>query len=116
MSPLRPAAALLVLLMLVSGFSYGAARGQARAAGELVICAGGAAVTVRVDAEGQPVRDTHLCPDGIQGALSALLPPGALPAPRPAGLRPGPQRAGATVPPGFRHPAVPPRGPPARLL
>ena len=36
----------LILLLVVTGLSLGAARGQARVAGQVVLCAGGA-VTVR---------------------------------------------------------------------
>ncbi len=116
MIPARLSCFLLVALMLVSGIAFGAARGQARIAGQLVICSGGAAVTVSVDAEGNPVREVRLCPDGILGAFAAMMPPAlTVVLPQAArGLRSArPVHAGNHA---LWRPSLPARGPPYRFL
>lgn len=79
---------LLILLMLVTGLSLGAARGQARVAGELVLCAGTSFVTVAVDADGNPVERVMVCPDMALSLLAGMIaPPPFLPAPEGAARR-----------------------------
>jgi hypothetical protein len=58
-------AGLAILATLLTAGAVGAARGQAAAAGEIVICSGGAAVTVPVDADGNPTGPPHWCPDCV---------------------------------------------------
>lgn len=53
----------LVLTVLLTAQVMGAARGQARVAGELVICSGQGVVTLRLDADGNPVDPPMICPD-----------------------------------------------------
>jgi hypothetical protein len=82
------------------------------AAGEMVICAGGAAVTVAVDSGGNPVGAPHWCPDCVISLLAALpagpglAPPSPPAAARAAGPVAGWRAAAAT-------PVPPARGPPA---
>ncbi len=66
----------LILLLVVTGLSLGAARGQARVAGQVVLCAGGAVTVQVVDADGHPVQRAMICPDMALSLLSAVaLPP-----------------------------------------
>lgn len=53
----------LVLLMAGTGVTLGTARGQAPPAGEVVICAGLSMITIRIDANGNPVSVQVPCPD-----------------------------------------------------
>lgn len=111
MTRLRPfLAALFALTLALTGVGLGVAQGKAPAAGQVVICSGQTVTTITVDADGNPVEETHLCPDA--GLLLAVA--AATPAPAPASLRfvapalPVPQ-AGPTVPPAETPPA---RAPP----
>lgn len=75
---MRTASALLLsLLLAVTAAGFGMARGQARIAGEVVLCQNGVAVSVAVDAQGNPVAPPHLCPDCVVAALAALAVPDA---------------------------------------
>lgn len=65
----------LVLVLLASGISLGAARGQVRAAGQVVLCAGEAVQVQLVDARGQPVTRTHICPDMALSLMAAVAQP-----------------------------------------
>lgn len=65
----------LMLAVIVTAGVVGAARGQARVAGQMVICSGGAVVTVDVDATGKPVGPVHVCPDCVMTLLAATEPP-----------------------------------------
>lgn len=60
----------LILLLVLTGVTLGAARGQARIAGEIVLCSGSTVMTVAVDDQGQPVKHMMICPDM---ALSLML-------------------------------------------
>ena len=81
--PMRHALALaLALLMGVTSLGFAAARGQARIAGEIVICTGMGVTVVAVDENGNPVGAPHICPDMALALLAApplpalaLLPP-----------------------------------------
>lgn len=64
----------LSLLLLVTAIAFGAARGQTRVAGQVVLCIGGAAVTIEVDEDGQPVGAVHVCPDCALSSLAAVVP------------------------------------------
>lgn len=55
----------LVVVLAVTSLSGAVARGQADAAGTMVICRGLTVVTVPVDAQGQPVEISHICPDAV---------------------------------------------------
>ena len=110
---LRPLSAiLLALCLVVTAESMALARGQATAAGEIVICTGAGLVTVAVDAEGDPVAPAHICPDCALSLIAA--PPGA-----PAALAPAarllPLRFAAAPAPDAaapRHSPVSARDPP----
>ena len=108
----RCVAILAILATVLTAGAVGAARGQAMAAGQIVICADGGAVTLSVDAEGNPVGTPHWCPDCVLLLLAGLAPGPAAGAP-PAG-------SAAALPAGFdplraaARAAVPPaRGPPS---
>jgi hypothetical protein len=73
---------LLVAALLLASLATGHARGQAPAAGEVVLCVGTKVVTVTVDENGQPVTVTRACPDGILKLTAPLVPPIVIPAPK----------------------------------
>jgi hypothetical protein len=79
----RLIALFLALALALTSQAFALARGQAAAAGEMVICSGGGFLTITVDAEGKPTGPAHLCPDALAafGAVSILpvLPPVAWP-------------------------------------
>jgi hypothetical protein len=69
----------LVLVVVVTSQQLALARGQATAAGEMVLCVGGGMMTVAVDASGKPVGPAHVCPDGVLSFAGTALPPVILP-------------------------------------
>ncbi|RYG90829.1 hypothetical protein EU803_12620 [Loktanella sp. IMCC34160] len=79
MKLMRPfVAVLMALALLVTTQQMAAARGQAPAVGEAVLCIGGQAVTVALDANGQPVEQgaaAHFCPDCILHFTDTQHPP-----------------------------------------
>ncbi|ALG91744.1 MAG: hypothetical protein CL814_04835 [Confluentimicrobium sp.] len=80
MTLLRPLLATLLALMLsLTSFTLAAARGQAPAAGEMVICSGLGLQTITVDADGNPVGPPHICPDGVAAFISVTTSPPVLP-------------------------------------
>ncbi|MDO5528165.1 MAG: hypothetical protein Q4F71_02075 [Paracoccus sp. (in: a-proteobacteria)] len=89
----------LALALIVSSVGFGTARGQARIAGEMVLCAGGAVVVVAVDHGGNPVEKALICPDMALSLMAAIW--GDAPV-----LPPPPREA-----PAARHDAGPQRGP-----
>ena len=104
-------AAMAILATVLTAGAVGAVRGQTMAAGEIVICANGAAVTIAVDAEGNPTGAPHWCPDCVISLLAGL-PPGPILAAPPAR---GAVVAGAPVaawPAAVASPVPPARGPP----
>ncbi|MBV0890297.1 hypothetical protein KTN05_00305 [Paracoccus sp. Z118] len=71
---------LLILLIAATSLSLGSARGQARVAGQMVLCDGHGVTTVAVDASGNPVERVVICPDMALSLLAALdVPPPELP-------------------------------------
>lgn len=82
----------LILILSLTGIALGSARGQAPVVGQMVICAGTTTVTVAVDADGQPVRQTHFCPDM---ALSLIAAVAGTPVAQPLDL---PRRIGWAIP------------------
>lgn len=56
-------ASLLALVLFLTSLTVAHARGQGMPSGEMVLCLGGHAVTVSVDAQGNPVEYTHICSD-----------------------------------------------------
>jgi len=55
----------LTLVLVLSGLSLAAARGQNPDIGiEMVICSGVGMTTISIGADGQPLEKTHICPDG----------------------------------------------------
>lgn len=67
---------LLAALVAASAVTTAAARGQALAGGEVVICSGGQVVTLRLDANGNPAGPMHVCPDCVLTLFSGPLPGG----------------------------------------
>lgn len=65
----------LTLAILLTAQVVGMARGQAQVAGEMVICSGGAVVTVQTDANGNPIGPVHICPDCAMTLLAAHAAP-----------------------------------------
>lgn len=70
---------LLVLVVILTSQQLALARGQALAAGEMVLCVGGGMMTVAVDAQGRPVGPAHVCPDGVMSFVGTALPAMILP-------------------------------------
>lgn len=66
----------LVLLLVGTSVTLGVARSQSPAVGEVAICAGMAMVTIRIDADGNPVTVAVPCPDATLVApdLPAITP------------------------------------------
>ncbi len=73
----RPLTAILLALMLLATTgAMASARGMMRdAAGQMVLCVGTGAVTVNVDADGQPIEAGHICPDCALGHFDATFAP-----------------------------------------
>ncbi len=74
------AAALTILATVLTAGVVGAARGQAAAAGEIVICAGQGPVTIQIDADGNPTGPPHWCPDCVLTLFAAVAAGTAAPA------------------------------------
>ena len=99
---------LFCVLILSLGFSslgFGMARGQAPAAGEMVLCTGNGIVTVSIDADGTPVESHTLCPDAALAfwVATASPPPDVVPADLVRAWRDWPQDAAV------RHASIPRR-------
>lgn len=65
----------LSAIVVIASVGAGVARGQAEAAGTVVLCRGHVTVTVAVDSDGQPIERTVLCPDCVQLLFSMLPDP-----------------------------------------
>ncbi|PKP68815.1 MAG: hypothetical protein CVT82_13860 [Alphaproteobacteria bacterium HGW-Alphaproteobacteria-4] len=65
-------AIVLALLLAVTSMTMAVARGQARVAGEFVICSGYGLTTIKVDHNGNPVSEIHICPDMALGLMAAV--------------------------------------------
>lgn len=109
-------AALLCLILIVTSVAFGAARGQARVAGQIVLCIGGAAQVVAVDGSGQPVLRVHLCPDCALSGLAAVAVASPLPAGMPCTLSRLAYRARYTTATALWRPRASARGPPIVLV
>lgn len=74
---------LLALAVALTGFQMAFARAQPQPVGQMVICSGLGLTTVMVDADGAPVAQSHVCPDGLLtlflAAGGAWEPPERLP-------------------------------------
>ncbi|OOY32951.1 hypothetical protein [Thioclava sp. F36-6] len=69
------------LMLAMTSMTMAVARGQARVAGEVVLCTGYGVTTVSVDAEGKPTSPAHICPDMVLAMMAAVALAPALPAP-----------------------------------
>ena len=105
----------LILLLALTGLSLGAARGQARVAGQVVLCAGESVVVVAVDQQGQPVKQVQVCPDMALSLMQGLHDAPVLPVVTPqfSALVPAYDPPVAS---GLRAAAARARGPPVFLL
>ena len=107
-------ALLLSLVLAVASVSMAVARGQAPMGETVALCVDGNAVTVTLDANGNPVSaPPHLCPDCL-GAVTAFDLPAALSLPVPflrEGNAEGSVFATLSARPSARAPSA--RGPPA---
>lgn len=65
-------ALLSALVLAASSVTMAIARGETRAAGEVVICSGYGLTTITVDASGNPVGTVHICPDMALAMFAAL--------------------------------------------
>ncbi|WP_116598069.1 hypothetical protein [Primorskyibacter marinus] len=65
-------AVMLALVLTLTAQSMALARGQTMVAGQMVLCTGAGVVTVQVDAEGNPVSPSHICPDCALNLLMAV--------------------------------------------
>ena len=63
----------LCLILLATSVTQAIARGQMTGGQMVQLCAGGKAITLTVDAQGNPIEDPHPCPDCI--AVTDALPP-----------------------------------------
>ncbi|MFA3919635.1 hypothetical protein [Ruegeria hyattellae] len=59
-------------LLALTGQGLAMSRGVSASVGQMVICTGTGPVVVYVDAEGQPTRPPHYCPDKAMSLLGAL--------------------------------------------
>lgn len=105
-------AAVAVLAIVLTTGVVGAARGHATAAGEIVICSGGAVVTITVDADGKPTGPAHWCPDCVLTLLAGVADVRVLPQP-PAGISVAAFAPGLPAGPGRLPPVPAARGPPS---
>lgn len=75
MALLRSITAFVLALMLgVTSLTLASARGQAAAVGQVEICSGLGLQVISVDADGNPVGDPHICPDGVAAFVSVSIP------------------------------------------
>ncbi|MDF0603327.1 hypothetical protein P1J78_21575 [Psychromarinibacter sp. C21-152] len=65
-------ATLLSLVLLATSGAMAVARGQAMAAGQIVLCTGTGPLAVAVDARGEPIGPLHVCPDCALTLLAAV--------------------------------------------
>ena len=65
-------APLLIVVLAMTGFAAGVARGQAAPVGLVEICRGLTVVKVAVDADGHAVGHVHLCDDGMMALFASV--------------------------------------------
>lgn len=68
-------ALVLALVVTLTGHASASAQGARDATGQIVICSGTGPVTLYLDADGQPTKAPHFCPDCVMHLLDA----GAIP-------------------------------------
>lgn len=74
MTLLRPfLATLLALLLVLSTFSVGHARGMESQMGQMVICTGTGTAIIYTDETGAPTGPPHQCPDCVMALDAPLL-------------------------------------------
>ncbi len=73
-SNMRKYLAITLSVMLVfTSHSMAVARGMPGPDGQMVICTGQGPVMISVDAQGNPVGPSHICPDAALSLLQAAL-------------------------------------------
>lgn len=70
----RIIAGALCLILVLTAPVLALSRTAPGAAGMMVICTGTGPVSIVVDGTGQPIGQTHICPDCAAAALGAILP------------------------------------------
>ena len=73
-------AALMAVILALTGQTMAVARGATGPAGSMVLCTGTGPITVLVDEQGQPIGPRHICPDCSLSLFSSLGPAQTLPA------------------------------------
>ena len=73
-------AALMAVILALTGQTMAVARGTTGPAGSMVLCTGTGPITVLVDEQGQPIGPRHICPDCSLSLFSSLGPAQTLPA------------------------------------
>ena len=75
MKPLRQFLIIcLALTLVLTSSAMAVARIKTDSVGNIIICTGKGPMSVAVDADGQPIGPTHICPDCLQNALDAVTP------------------------------------------
>ena len=67
-------AALMALILVLTGQTMAVARGATGPAGSMVLCTGTGPITILVDENGQPIGPRHICPDCSLSLFAALGP------------------------------------------
>lgn len=66
----------LSLTLVITSISMAVARGQSPDIGtDIVICTGVGMTTITIGPDGQPIKKTHLCPDGVSIFAAAFTTP-----------------------------------------
>ena len=107
------ARAILLCVIAATSLGLGAARGQLRLAGDVVLCAGGAITVLERTPDGTPVARTHVCPDMTTAFLFGFDSPPQVPQRSAWRVERGGVAVGDAVAPQPRPGRKPARGPPA---
>lgn len=104
----------LALVIAATSLTMAVARGQVSTGDSIVICSGYGAVTITLDAQGNPVGPVHICPDCVLGAMAFVDANPGLPD-RPASVARAVAAATVALPAGQTAPAACARGPPVTV-
>ncbi len=113
---MRPLSGLvLALLMALTSVTMAVARGQDRMGTTVEICAGFGAVFISLDANGQPVGPSHICPDCLGGVTALDLPGNPASPQRPQSMRRATFAPVIIAAPSLPQPQATARGPPSLI-
>lgn len=104
----------LALVIAATSLTMAVARGQVAVGDSIVICSGYGAVTITLDAQGNPVGPVHICPDCVLGAMAFVDANPVLPE-RPATVGRMLDRSAVVLPVGRASPHPCARGPPVTV-